>query len=117
MKNQNDESNYIQQKDEGYMDFAIRLHDWWIKEKETTKENSYFRSRQCFFQIFINGIQDEDVKRRTNKWFKKENYHFTTLVIEKAEDFHKQKDEDEQIILPDFKTEDISRYFETEKRI
>ena len=108
------QSNTLQLNNEGLLAYSSRLERIW--------------NRKVFFEVFINGIQDQDVKRRTERWFKEHGntkifknfveqrgYNHRSLVIKVAEAFQKEKDEDDKINLPDFKTEDINRYFETEE--
>ena len=105
----------LQLKDEGLLDYSNRLERIW--------------NREVFFEVFINGIKDQDVKRKTERWFKEQGntkifknfvkergYNYRSIVIRIAEAFQKEKDEDDKIKLPDFKTEDINRYFETEEK-
>ena len=87
-------NHYSQQKNEGYIEYLNRIESMWDNEKETVIE----KNQKFFFQLFINGIRDEDVKRRTNKWYK--IYKWFNIedciciynILEKAEEFQKEKD-------------------------
>ena len=94
---ESDEPNYnrySQQINEAYIEYLTRIQCMWNNEKEIViKTNQKF-----FFQLFINGIRDGDVKRRTNKWYK--IYKWFNIedciciynILEKAEEFQKEKD-------------------------
>ena len=94
MNHQNVESDYKQKENEGLLEFAIRLETLWNKEKETTIE--------IFFKLFLEGIRDNEVKRKTKIWFeeqgnseifkkfvKEQGYIYTKIVINTAENFQK----------------------------
>ena len=87
-------NHYSQQKDEGYIDYLNRIESMWGNEKETVIE----KNQKFFFQLFINGIRNVDVKRRTNKWykmykcFKIEDRICIYNILEKAQEFQKEKD-------------------------
>ena len=87
-------NHYSQQKNEGYIEYLNRIESMWGNEKETVIE----KNQKFFFQLFINGIRDEDVKRRTNKWykiykwFKIEDCICIYNILETAEEFQKEKD-------------------------
>ena len=122
MNHQNVESDYKQKENEGLLEFAIRLETLWNKEKETTIE--------IFFKLFLEGIRDNEVKRKTKIWFeeqgnteifkkfvKEQGYIYTKIVINTAENFQKekdekQKDEDDEIVLleteSDFDESDVN---------
>ena len=98
MNHQIIEPNYKQKENEGFVEFAIRLETLWNKEKETTIE--------IFFKLFIEGIRDNEVKRKTKRWFEEEGNTeifknfvkeqgriYTKVVIDVAEKFQKEKDE------------------------
>ena len=115
MNHQNVESDYKQKENEGLLEFAIRLETLWNKEKETTIE--------IFFKLFLEGIRDNEVKRKTKIWFeeqgnteifkkfvKEQGYIYTKIVINTAENFQKekdekQKDEDDEIVLLETESE------------
>ena len=115
MNPQNIESNYKQKENEGLVEFATRLETLWNKEKETTIE--------IFFKLFIEGIRDNEVKRKTKIWFevqcnteifkkflKEQGYIYTKAVINTAENFQKekdekQKDENDEIVLLETESE------------
>ena len=94
---ESDEPNYnrySQQINEEYIEYLTRIQCMWNNEKEIViKTNQKF-----FFQLFINGIRDVDVKRRTNKWYK--IYKWFNIedciciynILEKAEEFQNEKD-------------------------
>ena len=72
--------------------------------------------RKDFFKVFINAIQDDEVKRRIQIWYyKQQDNPDIYRIIKVARQFQKEKDEDDEITLPDFKTEDVSSYFEKEE--
>ena len=122
MNHQNVESDYKQKENEGLLEFANRLETLWHKEEETTIE--------IFFELFIEGIRDNEVKRRTKIWFeelgnteifknciKEEGMSYTKVVMDTIEQFQKekdekQKDEDDEIVLleteSDFDESDVN---------
>ena len=87
-------NHYSQQKNEGYIEYLNRIESMWDNEKETVIE----KNQKFFFQLFINGIRDWDVKRKTNKWykiykwFKIEDCICIYNILETAEEFQKEKD-------------------------
>ena len=115
MNHQNVESDYKQKENEGLLEFANRLETLWHKEEETTIE--------IFFELFIEGIRDNEVKRRTKIWFeelgnteifkkciKEEGMSYTKVVMDTIEQFQKekdekQKDEDDEIVLLETESE------------
>ena len=115
MNHQNVESDYKQKENEGLLEFANRLATLWNKEEETTIE--------IFFELFIEGIRDNEVKRRTKIWFeelgnteifknciKEEGMSYTKVVMDTIEQFQKekdekQKDEDDEIVLLETESE------------
>ena len=115
MNHQNVESDYKQKENEGLLEFANRLETLWHKEEETTIE--------IFFELFIEGIRDNEVKRRTKIWFeelgnteifknciKEEGMSYTKVVMDTIEQFQKekdekQKDEDDEIVLSETESE------------
>ena len=98
MNYQNNDPDYIQKENEGFLEFAKRLETLWDKEKEITIE--------IFFKVFIEGIRDTEVKINTKRWFeevgnteifknfvKEKGYLYTKIVIDVVEKFQKEKDE------------------------
>ena len=98
MNHQIIEHNYKQKENEEFVKFALRLETLWIKGKETTIKS--------FCKLFINGIRDIEVRRKTKKWFyenrntenfnnliEKQGRGFLKVVIDTAENFQKEKDE------------------------
>ena len=87
--------------------------------KYDNKLEGLYEYRKEFFKIFSNALQDDKVKNRIKIWHYQQhdqqgNPDIPT-IIKVARQFQKEKDEDDKITLPDFKTEDISRYFENEQ--
>ena len=98
MNYQNNDPDYIQKENEGFLEFAKRLETLWDMEKEITIE--------IFFKVFIEGIRDTEVKINTKRWFeevgnteifknfvKEKGYLYTKIVIDVVEKFQKEKDE------------------------
>ena len=87
-------NHYNQQKDEAYIEYLTRIERTWSNEKKIVIDTN----QKFFFQLFINGIRDADVKRKTNKWykiykwFKIEDCICIFNILEKAEEFQKEKD-------------------------
>ena len=98
MNYQNNDPDYIQKENEGFLEFAKRLETLWDMEKEITIE--------IFFKVFIEGIRDTEVKLNTKRWFeevgnteifknfvKEKGYLYTKIIIDVAEEYQKEKDE------------------------
>ncbi len=89
------------------------------KSKSIQQKNKLREITTGFYKIFLESLQDKVVRNQLAYWYYQENKQkgqpSISEIIKTARQFQKEKDEDDSITLPDFKSDDISSYFENEK--
>ena len=89
------------------------------KSKSIQQKNKLREITTGFYKIFLESLQDKVVRNKLAYWYYQENKQkgqpSISEIIKTARQFQKEKDEDDSITLPDFKSDDISSYFENEK--
>ena len=108
MNTQNKSILFTPLKNDILLEYANKLERLW-------------ECREEFFKVFITGIHDNEVRNRINIWYYQQQDQQANpdifTIIKVARQFQKEKDEDDKMSLPDFKTkDDISRYFENEEQ-
>ena len=62
-------NNLEQKSTETIFDYMDRLHKTWLEQKKSTDKRSLFWSEKCFIIAFINGLYNNKVKSKMNKWY------------------------------------------------
>ena len=61
--------NLEQKSTETIFDYMGRLHKTWLEQKKSTDKRSLFWTEKCFIIAFINGLYNDKVKNKMNKWY------------------------------------------------
>ena len=83
-------NDYDQETNEGTYAYANRIQRLWIEDEKTTRKNCYFRTQEFFMRLFIDGLRDNKVKRRMQRWFKEQKNTNITIVINVADEFQQE---------------------------
>ena len=62
-------NNLEQKSTETIFDYMDRLHKTWLEQKKSTDKRSLFWTEKCFIIAFINGLYNNKVKSKMNKWY------------------------------------------------
>ena len=62
-------NNLEQKSTEEIFDYMNRLYKSWLEQKKSTDKRSLFWSEKCFIVAFINGLYNDKVKSKMNKWY------------------------------------------------
>ena len=62
-------NNLEQKSTETIFDYMDRLHKTWLEQKKSTDKRNLFWTEKCFIIAFINGLYNNKVKSKMNKWY------------------------------------------------
>merc|ERR1712020_609182 len=62
-------NNLEQKSTETIFDYIDRFHETIITNQESTDKRSLFWTEKCFIIAFINGLYNNKVKSKMNKWY------------------------------------------------
>ena len=86
-------NNLEQKSTETIFDYMDRLHKTWLEQKKSTDKRSLFWSEKCFIIAFINGLYNDKVKSKMNKWYEENSNPRMVDAIFLADDYQIEENE------------------------
>ena len=97
-KKMSDFYNLEQKSTETIFDYIDRFHETIITNQESTDKKSLFWTEKCFIIAFINGLYNDKVKSKMNKWYEENPSKILYNAVFKADDYQNTEDGTEDTI-------------------
>ena len=91
-------NNLEQKSTETIFDYIDRFHETIITNQESTDKKNLFWTEKCFIIVFINGLYNDKVKSKMNKWYEENPSKFLYNAVFKADDYQNTEDGTEDTI-------------------
>ena len=86
-------NNLEQKSTETIFDYIDRFHETIITNQESTDKKNLFWTEKCFIIVFINGLYNDKVKSKMNKWYEENSNPRMVDAIFIADDYEIEENE------------------------